>query len=119
MVNEISVKEERFLHQIRTEELYGPITSKGNEEIKKSLAPNKAAIPFTYSEIDESATTVESSSALQPEDGEDSDDSGSDLDLGMFCLFFLLRSQFRFNKMYLIQCLFEIKKICCGRFCVV
>ena len=45
-----AVKEEKFLHQVRLEELYGPVTNKAIEEEKKALAPKKVAIGFTYLE---------------------------------------------------------------------
>lgn len=88
------VKEEKFLHQIRLEEQYGPIVNKAIEEEKKALAPKKAAIAFTYTESPDeeeeekagpSGADLEVPASEAGEDitGEGSDDeSDSDIDLG-------------------------------------
>lgn len=103
----ISVPEEKFLQQIRLEELYGPLGNKSIEEEKKALAPKKAAIGFSY---DEDPVTGAGGVAAIPlplpptgtggkgaggkgtaqlEEEKDSDeDSDSDIDLGQSVLFF-------------------------------
>ncbi|KAB7506946.1 CLK4-associating serine/arginine rich protein [Armadillidium nasatum] len=44
----LGVKEEKFLNQIRLEELFGPVGNKAVEDEKKALMPKKAAIGFVY-----------------------------------------------------------------------
>lgn len=92
-----TVREEKFLHQIRLEEQFGPIVNKSIEEEKKALAPKKAAIAFTYTEDAEpeeeerpSSTNVDAAMADAEEaiaEGSE-EDSDSDIDLGkdIFCL---------------------------------
>lgn len=91
----IVVKEEKFLHQIRLEEQFGPIVSKTVEEEKKALAPKKAAIAFSYTEEaadeDEDKPGSSNTDSALPEGGEEAagegtdDESDSDVDLGEWC----------------------------------
>lgn len=86
------VKEEKFLHQIRLEEQFGPIVNKAIEEEKKALAPKKAAIAFTYTEDADSEEKEKPDSsgadAALAEGGEEAagdgsdEESDSDIDLG-------------------------------------
>lgn len=95
MVLSISVKEEKFLHQIRLEEQFGPIVNKAIEEEKKALAPKKAAIAFTYTEDadpeEEKKPDSSSGDAVLTEGGEEAagdgsdEESDSDIDLGELC----------------------------------
>lgn len=86
-----TVKEEKFLHQIRLEEQFGPIVNKAIEEEKKALAPKKAAIAFTYTEDvepEDKEKPDSSADAALPDGGEEAagdgsdEESDSDIDLG-------------------------------------
>ncbi|KAK7060648.1 hypothetical protein SK128_024655 [Halocaridina rubra] len=88
----LGIKEEKFLHQIRLEEQFGPIVNKAIEEEKKALAPKKAAIAFTYTEDpeDENDDRPDSANADPLPDGAEEavgegsdDDSDSDIDLDL------------------------------------
>ncbi|KAG0723524.1 CLK4-associating serine/arginine rich protein [Chionoecetes opilio] len=88
----LGIKEEKFLHQIRLEEQFGPIVNKTIEEEKKALAPKKAAIAFTYTEDvdDEEKEKADCgggdamSEGGEGEAGEGSDEeSDSDIDLDL------------------------------------
>ncbi|MPC61851.1 CLK4-associating serine/arginine rich protein [Portunus trituberculatus] len=88
----LAIKEEKFLHQIRLEEQFGPIVNKAIEEEKKALAPKKAAIAFTYTEDadpeEEKKPDSSSGDAVLTEGGEEAtgdgsdEESDSDIDLG-------------------------------------
>lgn len=78
----LAIKEEKFLHQIRLEEQFGPIVNKAIEEEKKALAPKKAAIAFTYTEDadpeEEKKPDSSSGDAVLTEGGEEAAGDGSD-----------------------------------------
>lgn len=88
----LGIKEEKFLHQIRLEEQFGPIVNKAIEEEKKALAPKKAAIAFSYTEeLEEENEERPGSASADPlvdgaeevvAEGSD-DDSDSDIDLDL------------------------------------
>ena len=73
-----SVPEEKFLNQVRMEELYGPTTNKEAEAEKKALAPKKAAIGFSYDQDFKEPVN----SKKKEEESDSEEDSDSDLDLG-------------------------------------
>ncbi|KAG7170678.1 CLK4-associating serine/arginine rich protein-like [Homarus americanus] len=89
----LAIKEEKFLHQIRLEEQFGPIVNKTIEEEKKALAPKKAAIAFTYTEEpddgEEDRPGSSNADSIVPEGGDEAagegsdDESDSDIDLDL------------------------------------
>jgi len=89
----MGINEDKFLHQIRLEEQFGPLVNKDIEAEKKALAPKKAAIGFLYEDepmdggdsgmqsVAPATSLIEGLDDLKADVSDDDSDSDIDLDL--------------------------------------